>query len=342
MGIEDEDEFSYDGQLVFNGLHTTTVLDADFDFEEVVDTELINFSPGTMSQPGRGYTTIPFLELLEEEPRVSDSLQASLGEIKTLRYIEEQWEELEVEIDGVVEEKPTKAGQSTFDAYWARPDFLFVRGDKTNARLAKQLLESTLNDYIELDPVTFSPDFLLWLFSQEKNQQSLPGQLSVNMLTDAKFEGDEPDLFGKQGRVSDSTDVTKSIPVLMGVLRQMGIVELEGVFNLAGMFVRARISSEGRVHILADHAIEGSPDIERMAISIAFLQQFTELYGEWKQMDGEQRYPPEQFFIDIYEECDRQGVDIQFSIDQVIEEYRQKGGPEEYQQYQAGLTEYTD
>lgn len=340
MSIGDEEDFAYSGRLIFNGIHATNVLDADFDFEEVIDQELVDFEEGTYQSPGRGYQTIPFTDQLEENARVGESVADLCSDVRTLRYLEEQWEHQEVDIDGQTETRPTLNGHSSFDAYWARPDYLFVMGDKTNAKMADDLLSDTLDDYLKIRKLRFSPDFLLWLFSKEKNDEKLPGELSTSMLTDARIEGDEPDLFGREGRVTDSTDVTKSIPVLQGILRQMGVVQLEGVFNVAGFFVRARISSEGRVHILADHAIEGSPDIERAAISIGFLREFTSLYEDWIESDGESKYPPKQFFIDIHEECERQGVDIQYSIDDVIEEYRQKGGPEQYQQYQTGIGDY--
>jgi len=54
----------------------------------------------------------------------------------------------------------------------------------------------------------------------------------------------------------------------------------------------------------------------------------------------EYRYPPLEFFIDVYEECERQGIEVTFSIDDVIEEYRQKGSSEDYDEYQSGLGEF--
>jgi hypothetical protein len=337
-----DEEFAYDGRLVFNGIYSTAVLDSDFDFDEIVRQELTDFSEGDIGAPGRGYRTLPFLEMVSDEPRVSTQIEDLLDQIHALQYVEEVWEYQEVDVDGEIQEAPTKTGESSFDAFWARPDYLFVRGDKTEASQAGELLSATLDEYLNITEISFSPDFLLWIFSKEKNNEGLPGPLSVNMLTDARFESDEPDLFGQQGRVADSTDVTKSTPVLMGILRQMGIMELEGVFSIAGVFIRARISSEGRVHVLADHAIQGSPDIERMAISIAFLKEFIDLFDQWERMENERKYPPEQFFEDIYKECERQGVEIRFSIDDVIREYMQKGGPEEYNQYQSGFDEFDD
>ncbi|NGM68786.1 hypothetical protein G6M89_07150 [Natronolimnobius sp. AArcel1] len=337
-----DEEFEYEGRLVFNGIYSTTILDSGFEFDEIVSKELTDFSEGNIESTGRGYRSIPFQKMVSSEPRVGDQIEDFLEKINALQYREEIWEYHEVEVDGEVEEAPVKTGESSFDAFWAKPNYLFVRGKKTEADQAGELLSGTLKEYLDIREIEFSPDFLLWLFSKEKNSEVLPGPLSVNMLTDARVESDEPDLFGQQGQVADSIDVTKSTPVLMGVLRQMGIIQLEGVFSISGVFLRVRISSEGRIHVLADHAIKGSPDIERMAVSIAFLKEFIDLFDQWQRMESERKYPPEQFFEDIYKECKRQGVEIQFSIDDVIREYRQKGGPEEYNQYQSGIDEFSD
>ena len=340
MTITDPEEFSYEGRLVFNGLHKTTVLDAEFDFEEVIQEDLLDYSEGDFESPGRGYSVIPFQRLAEDYHKIEQPLLDRCGEIRSFRYQEEEWEYREVENDGGTERLPTKSGLDMFDSYWAFPEFLFVKGDKSQAKLAENLLSERLGDYVRLNDITFDPDFLLWIFAKEKSGEKLPGDISVSMLTDAETKGDEKDRFGKRNQVDDSTDITKSAPILIGVLRQKGLVALEGVFGVGQKLVRARISEEGRVHIKADHAISGSFPIERMAISLAFLRSFMTLYDEWKGLEGEEKYPPIQFFEDIYEECKRQGLEITFSIDDVVERYRQKGSPEEYSQYQAGLSEW--
>ncbi|MFY4811611.1 hypothetical protein ACOJIV_02740 [Haloarcula sp. AONF1] len=342
MSDEVLEEFSYDGQLVFNGLHTTEVLDANFDFEHVIEEELIDYTEGSIDKPGRGYKSIPFADFVDEEIEIDREVEEILGEFHAFRYLEEKWEYRDAEVDGVTDTHPTLRDYSTFDAYWGFPNYLFIKADKTKADTARSLISDTLDEYLSLRDVEFSSDFLLWIFSKEKNQESLPGNLSVSMLTDAEIRGQEPDLFGKHNKVDDSTDITKSAPVLIGVLSQKGVVALEGVFGMAGRFVRARISTDGRVHIKADHAIQGSPDVERMAIALAFLKELTDLYQHWQNLDSEDRYPPLEFFTDIYEECERQGVEVTFSIDEVVDEYRQKGSSKEYDEYQAGLDSFDD
>jgi len=341
MSVEDVDEFAYGGQLVFNGIHKTNVLDSEFDFDQVVDEELVDYSSGSIEEPGRGYKLIPFSDFVESDHQIDQETENLLGEVHAFRHLHEEWEYKEVETNqGQNETRPTKNGVSSFDAYWAAPDHLFIKGNKTEASQADDLLSATLDPFLEIRSLSFAPDFLLWIFSKEKNSEQLPGDLSISMLTDAEVRGEEEDFFGQKSKVDDSKDVTKSPHVLMGVLKQKGIVALEGVFGLAGKFVRARFSEEGRVHIKADHAIQGSSDVERMAISIAFLREFTELYEYWMGLDPDRQYPPTDFFTDIYDECERQGVEIQFSIDDVIEEYRQKGGAEDWNQYQSGLGEF--
>jgi len=286
MSTEQLEDFSYEGQLVFNGLHMTKVLNADFDFDSVIDHELIDFTSGSMDRPGRGYRILPFAQYLADEPEVDRRINDLLGQIQSFRYIEEKWEMRQTEVDGENNNRPTLSEYSTFDGYWAHPEYLFIKADKSKAETAEKLLSDTLEDYLSLRDVEFSPDFLLWLFSKEKNNETLPGNITVNMLTDAEISGKEPDLFGQHSKVDDSTDITKSPPVLIGVLQQKGLVALEGVFGMAGRFVRARVDTGGRVHIKADHAIQGSSDIERMAISLAFLKQFTKLYEHWRNLDG--------------------------------------------------------
>jgi len=64
------------------------------------------------------------------------------------------------------------------------------------------------------------------------------------------------------------------------------------------------------------------------------------LYEEWESLESEEKYPPEEFFRDIYDECQKQGAEITFPVDEVIEKYRRKGNRKEYQERQTGLEEW--
>lgn len=339
MELGEREPFTYDGQLVFNGIYTTKIINSNLDFQEVISNDLTNFSDGSIDNPGHGYQVLPFSQFMEDTS-VSPKIERELGEIHGFRYLEEIWEYHEVAINGSTENRPTLAKNSSFDAYWAYPDYLFIKGNKTETRKAEELVQYALDDYIQIKEISFHPEFLLWLFSKEKNGDDLPGSISINMLTDAEISGESPDLLGQHSKVTDSIDITKSALVLIGVLQQKGLVALEGVFEIGGQFVRARISTDGRIHIKADHAIKGSSDFERIILSLAFMRNFTGLYQYWEDLDAENRYPPVEFFIDLYNECDRQGIEINFSIDDVIGKFREKGSTEEYEQYQSGLADF--
>lgn len=340
MSVGQSVEFSYDGYLVFNGIYTTDILDPEFEFDKVIDEQLTDFSPGSHDEPGRGYKSLPFSQHLTDSHGVTGSIQEFIGETRAFRYQEEEWEYQEVELDDGTDERPVKSTIS-LDAYWAFSDYLFLKGNKTKADYASDLIQLKLDDYLKVNEVAFSPDFLLWLLSKEKSGETLPSQISTSMLTDAEVEGEERDRFGRRSKVDDSTDITKSTTVLLGVLQQKDLTAIEGVFEVVGKFVKARVSTDGRVHVKADHDVEGSPDIERMSLALAFLKGFTQLYEKWLELPNEEKYPPIEFFEDIYEECERQGVEITFSIDDVIESYLQKGSPDEYQQRQSGLGDFS-
>lgn len=341
MSLGENYNFSYDGLLVFNGIYTTSVLDSDFDFESTLSDDLVTFEEGTYDSPGRGYQVFPFEDLVRNSGQVSREVQQQIGDIEAFRFREEEWDYNEVDQGGTVEKMPTKEGMTQFDGYWSVPDYMFIKGNKSQADYAKKLLNEALSESLKLREIKFDPEFLLWIFSKEKNSEPLPLDLSVNMLTDARIQGTERDQFGKEQKVDDSTDITQSAHILISVLRQKGLVALEGVFGVGNRFVRARVSREGRVHIKAEHAIKEANELERMALSISFLSKFSTLYHHWKGLSGEEKHPPIQFFKDIFEECKKHGVEITFSIDDVIEEYRNKGSGEEYEQRQTGLKDWT-
>lgn len=332
-------DFDYDGHLVFNGLYYTNVLDAGFDLDEIVNQNLADFSVGSPDQPSDGYRILNFVDHAKASSEVGSLLEKQVEHIRGIRYEYEEWDHREVHEDGELKTNDVRNTDS-FDIYWSTPDYLFVKGNKTEARKAKQLLEYELSEYLRVSSIEFNPDFLLWIFSQKKSEQELGEGLSASMLTDCEIEGEQRDRYGKRNTVDNSTDVTKSTTALMGILRNKALTGLEGVFELDGRFVAAELTSEGRVHIKAEQDISGSNKIERMALSLHFLDNLLALHDTWEGLPPEDRFPPEEFFRDIYDECKKQGAEVTFPVKDVIKEYRNKGNREEYQQRQSGLDEY--
>jgi hypothetical protein len=331
--------FSYDGRLVFNGLYTTKVLDADFDLGNVVANELKDFSKGTTAEPGSGYHMLNFAEKARESPAIPRQIKDFVQDINGIRYRYERWNEGEVESDDNGTEYRNIRTTDSVDVYWHFPDYLFIKGTKTEARKAGGRIEQKFGDYVETREIDLSADFLLWILSKYKNNEDLSNELTTNLLSDARIEGDE-DRFGRSNRVDDSTDIAKATTILMGILRGKEMAFLEGVFGMHGQFVKARIETGGRIHIKADQDIKGATHLKRMSLSMAFLTELLKVYEQWTSLDPKDKYPPVEFFQNLYDECERQGAEITFPADDVIETYRQKGNRKEYQIRQTGMNEF--
>lgn len=333
-------QFSYDGRLVFNGLYATKLLDADFDLEHVVTNELKDFSRGTTDNPGSGYHMLNIAERAHESPEIPRQIEDFVHDVYGIRYRYEEWTEGEVASNGDGTEYRSIRSTDSIDVYWHFPDYLFIKGTKTEAEKAGNRINSKFGDYVQTREIGLSPDFLLWILSKYKNNEDLSDELSANLLSDARIEGDE-DRFGRSNRVDDSTDIAKATTILMGILRGKQMAFLEGIFGMHGQFVKARIETGGRVHIKADQDIVGANHLKRMSLAVTFLTELVKVYEYWKDLNPKDKYPPVEFFENLYEECERQGAEITFPADDVIETYRQKGNREEYESRQTGVSDFT-
>lgn len=320
MSLTDtEPDFEYDGYLVFNGLYETNVLDADFDFEEIVDEKLKDYSRGSIDSPSDGYEPLDFGELANESRLLSQQLQDLVSNVRAIRHKYEEWEERQL-ADG--ETEPTLQVRS-YDVYWDFPKYIVVKGDKTQSKRAQELLNLQLGEYITSREIEFEPDFLLWVFYKDMEDEPLTGNLSTSLLSDAYIEGEE-DRYGKEVSVDRSTDITQSTNILSGILRNRELIGLEGIFDARGHFVKANVEVGGRVHIKVAQAIEEGNDLERITTSIVFLRDLLDAYLKWEGLSDEDKYPPPRFFETVYEECKRQGEEPTFPLDPVIGEYQAK------------------
>ncbi|MWG34619.1 hypothetical protein [Halomarina oriensis] len=331
--------FSYDGRLVFNGLYRTKVLNASINIEDIVENELKDFSKGTKDKPGSGYHMLSFSEMVAESPEISRPIKEQAEDMHGIRYRYENWDEGEVEDDEEGTVYRHIRTTDSVDVYWHFPDYLFIKGNKTEAKKAANLIDNKLDEYLKTEEIGFSPDFLLWILSKYKNGEALSDELSTNLLSDARIEGDE-DRFGRSNRVDDSTDIAKATTILMGILRGKEMAFVEGIFGVSGQFVKAQIETGGRVHIKAEQDIDGGDPLKRMALSVTFLTELLKVYDHWESLDSGEKYPPDEFFYDLYDECERQGAEITFPADEVVEKYRQKGNRKEYKNRQSGLAEF--
>ena len=334
---EADTQYAFDGQLVFNGLYSTNVLDAGLNFDSVVENELNDFSKGEPGSPSRGYELLKFAEFATQSHLLGDNIKNSVEDIQAIRRKYESWDSGE-DIDG---NEVSVRSVNHYDIYWDVPDYLFVKGNKTQASRASDIVQYTLGDYISATEIEFHPDFLLWLFYRFKSEDTqLNDNFKINLLSDAEIEGEKEDRYGKRSRVDKSTDITKSTTVLIGMLKNKDLTRLEGVFDVVDKYVKANIEVGGRVHVKASHSIEGAEDVYRMSLAITFLRELVSLYEDWIELPGDDKYPPLDFFTELYEECEKQGAELTFPYDDVVETYRQRRNQGEGRVKQSDIDEF--
>ncbi len=338
-GDEEQSEYSYDGQLVFNGIYSSKVINTDFDFTKVVNDSLTDFSVGAPDSPSDGYHALELAKYAKESDDVSNELAETVEHVRAIRHQYEEWEHKEIQQNGDIAVEPTRDVKS-FDIYWMFPDFIAVKGDKTQSGRAGELLSLQLKDHIRVSEIKFEPTFLLWIFAQAKQDAALNDTLDPQMLTDCSVEGEERDRFGKKNSVDNSIDVTKSKPALMGLLEGKDLSALEGIYDQGGQSVQANISTEGRIHIKADQAVAEASDIKRMALSLRFIDALLRLYDSWQDWPAKERIPPIEFFEDIRDECEKQGAKIDMPMDHVASKYRELRNDDDYGGEQSGLARF--
>jgi hypothetical protein len=335
---ETDEPYSYDGQLVFNGLYVTDLLEPDIDFEQVAEEDLSDFEIGDPENPSDGYELLEFSRYASESQFLSKKLEQSVDQVQAIRRKYEKWDEREDPTGEATDVRDVKH----YDIYWDHPDYLFIKGNKTQADRASEIIEFTFGSYLTSREIEFRPDFLLWVFYQFKSGSSdLNDSVGINLLSDAEIQGEQEDRYGKRSRVDKSTDITKSTTVLIGLLRGKDLTRLEGVFEVEDEFVKANIEVGGRVHVKASHSIEGAEKIHRMSLAITFLREFISLFEYWEELPSEQKYPPLEFFEELYDECEKQGAEVTFPYDDVVETYRQKRMSGAEKEKQSGLSEFS-
>jgi len=327
MSGEPSDEgFTYDGQLVFNGVHFTDVSDPSLEPNTIVD-DLPPFEEGTAEDPGSGYKTLEVADLIASANGMGETLRSVANNLSSFRYLYEDWYESEADVDG--ERRIVKVPRvKDVDIYWDYPDYMFFRGQQQDSDATEEDIKEELDDQASLDTVTFDEDFLLWILYRYHADKELTSNLNTRLLTDCETTGEE-DNYGGRNEVGDSANIAQSVPLLDGILRGKSLSTLEGDFRIYDNHVTAKVESRGRVHVKASKGdVKAADDLRRMALSLLFLSEFTELYQKWRDnMDNQDKYPPDSFFTDIYDECDRQGNHITYSIQPVRDEYQRKRSP---------------
>lgn len=284
--------------------------------------------PGT---PHTGFETLPFNSLDENSHERAISIQQG---VDALRFRSEQFEdEIEVydrENDQRIAAHPIS--DDSADLLTISPETLLVRGSKDTYQQVNDAIQSQEPAGGRISQLSFDPDFMLWLFWQHSTGENL-SDLKPLTLTGAEFVG-ERTFFGRETRVSGSSDIFTSTPVLIGLLSGQQFHMLSGKFEYQGEFIEMDLTWEGRVQVKTTGHIAELPMPERVLLACDAVNKTVETYRQWVNRPPSSKYPPAEFFASMVEKLSEQDVDVQFSMDSVFREYAEKRGE--------GFGEYTE
>ncbi|QGA81816.1 hypothetical protein [Halomicrobium sp. LC1Hm] len=316
----------YSGYLVFNQIYK---LESEIDLEKFSKEFTFNTEQrGTPSEPQRSVSEVMLPARTVDEPLPREFLRILDEEVRWFKYTIEEFREQKGLDDQGEPATFYVRDERNCDIFVTSDGYLFFKGpsgivDESTQMVLKRLETSELNTLFE--EVEFTPDFLLWLMYVYNSNNSLPSKIQIKRLTDAKVIGDQSE-FGKSNRVSGSVDASLSAPVLTGILVGKDMAMIGGIFNLEGVMLTVDVESDGRVHIKSGQDLSEFGSEGRIVSSITFLRELCILWEHWCSLPPNKKYPPDDFFINSYERLQSAGVNVDYNIDPVIDEYRQKRG----------------
>jgi len=101
------------------------------------------------------------------------------------------------------------------------------------------------------------------------------------------------------------------------ILQGADISRLDGEFEVVGYSIKSNIWRGEQVQIPNSGSLTESSDLRRLLISLRFIYELVDLYSEWYSWDEEKKYPPTEFYYDIYENIESKAADLAFSFDEV-------------------------
>ena len=302
-------DFSFSGFLLFRTLKTSRNKDPD----KVKFDELPKFSPGNLDQPGRGFerilSSVPD-DFTDENPDLAKL--ARTGDF--LRYISETYgSEQEVITEEGVRMSAFTVSTVDCEIVITPSNNIFVRGSSKDL---ERVIPELRRFFTEAYASDFDPMFLLWMFWKYFSDEEIESANPLR-LTDAEMKG-SLDGFG-QTLVYGGEDITRSYPIILGLLRGKEFKSIEGTFNFSGKFVKTKIGSDGTIHIHAAEDIRHSSQIQRYLSAVDAADSLAHLYNKWTKMDRKEKYPPKSFYIELRDNLEESGIEIGFSISKTLE-----------------------
>jgi len=320
-----EDEFSYDGWLVFNGLFSVNAKDGDQSPEELIDglNQYVKPEPG---EQAKGFARGNLDQTLGTAGDVTWSLQRFSERLYPFEYKRTRWESQSGIDDDGNSQTIQQQKQDGIDIYWETEENLMIfRGRKAWLAQNRKRLRGGLSEKVELEELNFDYDFFLWVLFRTFNGKGLTSELSIREISTVGTTSKSIDNTGQGVRVEDSKNVLRSVPAIIALLDQKKPKELECKFVLDNQVVKAKIEYGGKVHVkVTDNELEGLSDLRRMGASLQFIFELLHQYEVWCDLPPTQKYPPEDFFYDLAERAKEEGYTLNGQLKKVPEEYRRK------------------
>ncbi|WP_222915040.1 hypothetical protein [Natrinema sp. SYSU A 869] len=322
-----EEQYSYDGWLVFNELFDTTLLAEGIGISEVVET-FPSYEGGAPNDPDNGFEHTELSQKIQSLAELSDGFERYAENLHAFKYVDEDW----VQEWGYDEE----ANQQIFyrdkhdevEIFWdSDNEVMMFRGDQQLLERKRKSLRSGLSGSLELDPVDFDFDFFLWVLYKKYKGEELSADLRVRNLTRGKTIGDQKDNLGRQVQVEGSENIIRSLMLIAPVLAGKKIKGIQGQFVMESHTISAEIQHGGKVHVkVSNSPLSGLSHLRRMGIALRFLSELIRLFSDWEELPDKERYPPASFFDELGDIAEEEGWDLQYDPREIKDEYRRKRG----------------
>jgi len=315
----------YDGYLIFNRISS---IRGEPDFSRLE--QILKSNPRDGDWPDERIKTKQILlpDRAVDEPIPRELLRIYDDNIRWYKYTIEKPRE----VKGYDEEGNLNTyyeiDETECDIFFIEDRFIAFRGSKPDVEEVSGRVYNRLQEVgqdLFFEDIEFGPDFLLWLFSRYHDGKPIPGDLEIQSLTDAKVEGGS-DQIGQSNTVSGSVDVTRSAPVLLGILNQKRLSMIGGDFFINGVSMDVEIASPGKIHVKASNDIQNLNSSGRVITSLSLIREICSLWEYWLDLDPRDKYPASSFFKEFYKSLNRSGVEVSVDIDPVVREYKQKRG----------------
>lgn len=350
-GPRDSDKkFEYDGRLVFNGIFIETDSSA-YDSKEELLSDLPEFTEGSPGEPGFGFKDLQLEEWGERYSAIPAELQEVVTDVWDIEY---QRETYDLSEDLVDEQGNPVAGFVSDDwsayVYWYPDEFMILQASKSKLKDLEDKLfpivsrshfeseraEKSKNDDKGEDPSgngnddngdsrhyhrLFHPEFLQWLVWKYDTTGHANG-LGIVEFSDATMSGDLSN-FGKTNDVGDSRNITKSHPIIAGMLDDRNFEKVEGVFEVVDTEVDAQVWKDGRIRVMAQEDVGSATQYGRVLMTNKFLREFLNVYLRWRSMDPNKKYVHPKYFASLHERAKNlpRSATYDFDFDALVGRY---------------------